>query len=89
MSFDAKTVKGVLEQSFTHEDTRVSAEAVQAAAEYLRIFTRETVWRSAEDRRKKDSKGEVVVDNQVQQRPQGPLNQDNLDAVVPDIVLDF
>uniref|UniRef100_A0A060T5F9 ARAD1B06710p n=1 Tax=Blastobotrys adeninivorans TaxID=409370 RepID=A0A060T5F9_BLAAD len=89
MSFDAKTVKGVLEQSFAHEDTRVSADAVQAAAEYLRIFTREAVWRSAVDRKEKDSKGEVVVDNQVRQRPQGPLDQENLDAVIPDLVQDF
>ncbi|KAK7202690.1 centromere protein X [Myxozyma melibiosi] len=46
VTFPAKTIARLLAENFTRPETRVSASAVETAAEYLRIFTREAVWRT-------------------------------------------
>ncbi|KAK9469853.1 centromere protein X [Lipomyces arxii] len=46
VTFNNKTVARLFLEYFEKQDTRISASAVEASAEYLRIFTREAVWRT-------------------------------------------
>ena len=64
--------------SFNHADTKISATALKASIEYLRVFTREAIWRSEEYRRALE--GEEST---------GDLTVANLEAVAANLVLDF
>ncbi|KAK9353438.1 centromere protein X [Lipomyces doorenjongii] len=46
VTFNSKTVARLFAEHFERPDTRVSASAVETSAEYLRIFTREAIWRT-------------------------------------------
>ncbi|KAK9369243.1 centromere protein X [Lipomyces kononenkoae] len=46
VTFNSKTVARLFAEHFERPDTRISATAVETAAEYLRIFTREAIWRT-------------------------------------------
>ncbi|KAK9235551.1 centromere protein X [Lipomyces kononenkoae] len=46
VKFNSKTVARLFAEHFERPDTRISAAAVETAAEYLRIFTREAIWRT-------------------------------------------
>ncbi|KAK9315080.1 centromere protein X [Lipomyces starkeyi] len=46
VTFNSKTVARLFAEHFDRPDTRVSASAVETSAEYLRIFTREAIWRT-------------------------------------------
>lgn len=64
--------------SFNNPDTKISGTALKASIEYLRVFTREAIWRSEENRRAiegEDTSGDLTVAN--------------LEAVAANLVLDF
>ncbi|KAA8898437.1 hypothetical protein TRICI_006566 [Trichomonascus ciferrii] len=41
--------------SFTRKDTRISGDALKCCAEYLRVFTREAIWRSDQERQERQA----------------------------------
>ncbi|KAK9448404.1 CENP-S associating centromere protein X-domain-containing protein [Limtongia smithiae] len=81
-TFPSKTIARLFAEHFDHNDTRVSATAVEAAAEYLRIFTREAVWRS--DRAAKEAA--ATAEGSVGHRM---LEVADLERVAGTLVLDF
>ncbi|KAK9456194.1 CENP-S associating centromere protein X-domain-containing protein [Dipodascopsis uninucleata] len=46
ITFSIKTLARLMAEYFEYPDTRISATAIDASTEYLRIFTREAVWRT-------------------------------------------
>ncbi|KAK9478933.1 CENP-S associating centromere protein X-domain-containing protein [Lipomyces japonicus] len=49
IKFNPKTVARLFAENFERPETRISAAAINASAEYLRIFTREAIWRTANE----------------------------------------
>ena len=66
--------------SFEHPETRISAAALKGSGEYLRIFAREAVWRSEQQRQRDSGSG-------------GPANKvlevRHLEKIAGTMVLDF
>lgn len=89
-TFIPQTVLRVMSTaSFNHPDTKISSTALKASIEYLRVFTREAIWRSEENRRQTeyDEEGEESENN----APSGTkvLNVKHLETIAPNLVLDF
>lgn len=76
--------------SFEHPDTKISSTALKASIEYLRVFTREAIWRSEENRRTEeelDDLDETSTGNT--DSATKVLNVKHLEKIAPNLVLDF
>ncbi|KAK9379245.1 centromere protein X [Kockiozyma suomiensis] len=80
VSFPPKLVARLFAEHFTHAESRVSAAAVETAAEYLRIFTREAVWRT---------EGALREESNVSGSRTRVLEAVDLEKVAGTLVLDF
>ena len=74
-------VQDILSQHFSSSDVRIKSDAVEAAAEYLRVFAREAVWRS--DQARKDR------EKSVRHFGSKSIEVGDLDKTAGQLVLDF
>lgn len=77
--------------SFEQKDTKVSSAAIKASIEYLRVFTREAIWRSEENRRLTDVQEDLEDNLEAgdSSLPTKVLNVKDLETIAPNLVLDF
>lgn len=54
-TFVPQTILRLLSTQFQQDDTRISSQALEATIEYIRIFTKEAIWRSEEFRRQAEA----------------------------------
>ena len=50
VTFPTKLIGRILQETFQSQNTRISADALAVVAEYLRIYTREAIWRAAHEK---------------------------------------
>ncbi|KAK9472301.1 centromere protein X [Dipodascopsis tothii] len=79
-TFPTKTLARIFTEHFQHADTRLNAATLDASAEYLRIFTREAIWRS--ERARQDAAGADGARKRM-------LEVDDLEKIAGTLVLDF
>ncbi|KAK9247202.1 centromere protein X [Lipomyces tetrasporus] len=92
VSFNSKTLARLFAEHFERPDTRISASAVEASAEYLRIFTREAIWRT--DKALKDSasageRGDGKQSRRITPARARMMEAEDLERVAGTLVLDF
>lgn len=79
-TYPTKLVGRVLQETFTSPNTRISPDALAVVTEYLRIYTREAIWRAAQERSKAgtvaDSLGTGLLEVEDLERITGPLTLD-------------
>lgn len=75
--------------SFKHTDTKISSAALKASIEYLRVFTREAIWRSEENRRQTEEELHDAVDTESGLGNSKVLSVKHLETIAPNLVLDF
>ncbi|KAK9330621.1 centromere protein X [Lipomyces starkeyi] len=92
VTFNSKTVARLFAEHFDRPDTRVSASAVETSAEYLRIFTREAIWRT--DKALKDTitaaeSGEGKQMAKISGARARMMGGEDLERIAGTLVLDF
>jgi CENP-S associating Centromere protein X len=80
-TFPSKLIGRVLHEQFTSPITRISPDALALVAEYLRIYTREAIWRASQGRRKTDTVAGALG--------AGVLEVDDLERIAGPLTLDF
>lgn len=82
--------------SFEHADTKISSTALKASIEYIRVFTREAIWRSEENRRitealENQEEQLTAVNTNINANSSATLvlNVKHLEAIAPNLLLDF
>ncbi|KAK9386154.1 centromere protein X [Lipomyces mesembrius] len=92
VTFNSKTVARLFAEHFDRPDTRVSASAVETSAEYLRIFTREAIWRT--DKALKDTitaaeSGDGKQTAKISGARARMMRAEDLERIAGTLVLDF
>jgi hypothetical protein len=79
-TFPTKLIGRILQENFTSPNTRISADALAVTTEYLRIYTREAIWRAIQEKTKNDtvagSLGTGLLEVEDLERMTGPLTLD-------------
>jgi len=79
-TFPTKLIGRILQENFTSPNTRISADALAVTTEYLRIYTREAIWRAIQEKKKNDtvagSLGTGLLEVEDLERITGPLTLD-------------
>ncbi|KAK9326266.1 CENP-S associating centromere protein X-domain-containing protein [Lipomyces orientalis] len=92
VSFNSKTLARLFAEHFERPDTRISASAVEASAEYLRIFTREAIWRTDKALKDAAAAGERVDGKQTRRITPSRarmMEAEDLERIAGTLVLDF
>jgi hypothetical protein len=79
-TFPTKLIGRILQETFTSPNTRISADALAVTTEYLRIYTREAIWRAIQEKTKNEtvagSLGTGLLEVEDLERITGPLTLD-------------
>lgn len=74
------------EVAFQDDKTRISTKTLQLSAEYIRLFTREAILRSNEERLAEDSLNEVDGIDNVENQRNIEEKHDGIEARVEDVI---
>lgn len=66
--------------SFKHPDTKINASALNASVEYLRLFTREAIWRAEQNRQ------QIEQDLQASRKPNASSNSTVVDLLSSSVI---
>jgi len=80
-SYPTKLIGRILQETFESQNTRISADALAVVTEYLRIYTREAIWRASQEK----SKANTVVGT----IGTGLLEVEDLERIMGPLTLDF
>jgi len=80
-TFPTKLIGRILQETFTSPNTRISADALTVTTEYLRVYTREAIWRAIQEKKKNDT----VVGS----LGTGLLEVEDLERIIGPLTLDF
>jgi hypothetical protein len=79
-TYPTKLVNRIMQESFANPNTRINADALAVVAEYLRLYTREAIWRAGQEREKNGTVAGMltrgVLEVEDLERIAGPLNLD-------------
>jgi hypothetical protein len=77
-TFPTKLIGRVLQETFESKSTRISPDALAVITEYLRIYTREAIWRASQEK----TKAGTVAGT-------GYLEVEDLEKITGPLTLDF
>ena len=80
-TYPTKLIGRVLQESFQNANTRISPDALAVVTEYLRIYTREAIWRTSQEKTK--------VATVVGAVGNGRLEVEDLEKITCPLTLDF
>ena len=80
-TYPTKLIGRILQESFQTKTTRINADALAVITEYLRIYTREAIWRAAQEKKKSDTVAETLGS--------GLLEVEDLEKITGPLTLDF
>ena len=80
-TFPTKLIARVLQETFTSPNTRISPDALAVTTEYLRIYTREAIWRAIQEKTKNDTVAGSL--------DTGLLEVEDLERITGPLTLDF
>lgn len=72
----------MLQESFENPNTRISPDALAVVTEYLRIYTREAIWRASQEKSKASTLAGTVAGS-------GLLEVEDLEKITGPLTLDF
>lgn len=81
MSYPTKLVGRILQETFESQYTRISADALAVVTEYLRIYTREAIWRASQEKSKTNTVAGTIGT--------GMLEVEDLERITGPLTLDF
>lgn len=80
-TYPTKLISQVMQMAFANPNTRVNADALAVVAEYLRLYTREAIWRSSQEKQKNDTVASSLAS--------GSLEVEDLEKIAGPLTLDF
>jgi hypothetical protein len=81
-TYPTNLIGRVLQESFENPNTRMSPNALAVITEYLRIYTREAIWRASQEKTKAGVLGGTVAGS-------GLLEVEDLEKITASLTLDF
>lgn len=81
-TYPTKLVGRILHENFENPKSRISPDALSVATEYLRIYTREAIWRASQEKKKAATLGGTVAGS-------GLLEVEDLEKITGPLTLDF
>jgi len=80
-TYPTKLIGRILQESFESPNTRISPDALAVVAEYLRIYTREAIWRASQEKTKSETVAGTLGT--------GSLEVEDLERITGPLTLDF
>jgi hypothetical protein len=80
-TYPTKLIGRILQDTFESQNTRISADALTVVAEYLRIYTREAIWRASQEKTKASTVAGTIGS--------GLLEVEDLERITGPLTLDF
>jgi hypothetical protein len=80
-TYPTKLIGRILQETFQNKATRISPDALAVVTEYLRIYTREAIWRAAQEKKKTETVAETLGT--------GLLEVEDLEKITGPLTLDF
>jgi hypothetical protein len=80
-TYPTKLISQVMQLAFENPNTRINADALAVVAEYLRLYTREAIWRSGQEKQKTDTVASSLAS--------GSLEVEDLEKIAGPLTLDF
>lgn len=81
-TYPTKLIGRVLQEAFQSPSTRISPDALAVVTEYLRIYTREAIWRASQEKTKTGTLAGTVAGS-------GLLEVEDLEKITGPLTLDF
>ena len=81
-TYPTKLIGRVLHEAFQTPSTRISPDALAVVTEYLRIYTREAIWRASQEKTKAGALAGTVAGS-------GLLEVEDLEKITGPLTLDF
>lgn len=89
-TFSQETVHRIFNNSsFKKDDTRISNDALKCTTEYLRIFTREAIWRSDQARQNARQGTDNLKEIKTSTPTSNVLEESDLNEIKANLKLDF
>ena len=80
-TYPTKLIGRILQETFESQNTRISADALTVVTEYLRIYTREAIWRASQEKSKNNTVAGTLG--------AGLLEVEDLERITGPLTLDF
>lgn len=80
-TYPAKLINRIMQETFQNPNTRVNGDALAVVAEYLRLYTREAIWRASQEKNRNDTVAGTLAN--------GVLEVEDLEKIVGPLTLDF
>ncbi|KAI8639119.1 centromere protein X [Parasitella parasitica] len=80
------TVLSIFKSSFKNKNSKINKEALQLSCEFLRLFTIEAVHRASEEQ---DNLNKSALEEQGSSNQRKKLELENLERILPQLLLDF
>lgn len=80
-TYPTKLIGRIFQDTFESKSTRVSADALAVVTEYLRIYTREAIWRASQEKAKNNTVAGALG--------AGTLEVEDLERITGHLTLDF
>ena len=80
-TYPTKLIGRVLQETFESPTTRISPDALALVTEYLRVYTREAIWRASQEKQKRETVAGSLAT--------GLLEVDDLERITGPLTLDF
>jgi CENP-S associating Centromere protein X len=80
-TYPTKVIGRILQETFESPNTRISPDALTVVTEYLRIYTREAIWRASQEKSRNDTVAGTLGT--------GLLEVEDLEKITGPLTLDF
>ena len=80
-TYPTKLIGRVLVETFQNPTTRISPDALAVVTEYLRIYTREAIWRARQEKKRSETVAGTLGS--------GLLEVEDLEKITGPLTLDF
>ena len=80
-TYPTKLIGRILQETFESQNIRISADALAVVTEYLRIYTREAIWRASQEKSKNNTVAGTLGT--------GMLEVEDLERITGPLTLDF
>ena len=81
ITFQPSTILKIFEENYNSKDTEITDKALHAVCEYLRLFSRECIWRAHDCALKECEEENINYD--------GVIREDHLQKIATGALLDF
>ena len=80
-TYPTKLINRIMQESFENTNSRINSDALAVVAEYLRLYTREAIWRASQEKKRNDTVAGALAS--------GVLEVEDLEKITSPLTLDF